>query len=183
MKRLSVFAALIICVMAISGCKKNDDARFFDYQEGKIELDCVLVYNGHENNVKISASEKNEKGEREYVSVKYETPEIIGGYVLEKSGGQYVGKMGEVEIPFGETVVGAVKYVETAFDLSEDMISQITSSENGMTEATVLSEEVSGKVIIDKKGHLSHLELSFADGKTLGISKKSASAKDTEAET
>ncbi|MBQ8474915.1 MAG: hypothetical protein IJ499_04565 [Clostridia bacterium] len=167
MKRVLItfFLAVLLC-----SCGRQEEARFFDYQDGEIDLECVIVYNGHENKVEIAASAPDESGVREKISVRYVSPEMIEGYTLEKNGGEYVGKMGSVEIPFGETVAGVVKYIDMAFSLNEDMISNITAAENGLTEATVLSEELSGTVTTDSNGAPIKLDLSFSDGKTLVLS-------------
>ena len=164
MKRaLCVFMCILLC-----SCGASKES-FFDYQDTELELDCTLIFDGHENEARVTLSAPNEEGERENIRVEYTSPAIIGGYVLEKSGGEYKGKMGSVEIPFGNTVAGVVKKLESAFSLSEDMISDIKAAENGMTEVTVISEEISGKITTDQSGALSSVTLSFSDGHTLSV--------------
>lgn len=165
MKKLIAFA---LCAILLCSCSaKNEE--FFDYQDEEISFDCTLVYNGHENDVKITMSAPNENGERETVRVEYSSPEIIGGYSLEKSNGEYKGKMGDIEIPFGEKTAGVVKAIEKVFFLSEDMISSIETAENKMTEAAFVCEEITGKVIMNEKGELSSIEASFSDGDSVSL--------------
>lgn len=159
---------MLLCIILLCSCTANTE-NFFDYQDGELSFDCTVVYNGNENEAKIYLSAPNEEGERETVTVEYTSPAVIGGYVLEKSGGEYKGKMGGVEIPFGSAATGIVKKLEAAFSLNEDMISDIKAAENGMTEVTVISEDISGKVATDAEGVLSRIELSFADGNTLTV--------------
>ncbi len=160
-----------ICAILLCSCSaKNEE--FFDYQDEEISFDCTIVYNGHENEAKVTLSAPNENGERETVRVEYSSPEIIGGYSLEKSNGEYKGKMGEIEIPFGEKTAGVVKAIEKIFSLSEDMISGIDTAENGMTEAAFVCEEITGKVIMSEKGQLSAIEASFSDGDSVSINIK-----------
>ena len=161
--------ATIICGILLCGCSPKATESFFDYQNNEFSFECKLTYNGHENEVKVTMSAPNEAGERETVIVEYISPEIIKGYTLEKSGGQYKGKMGDIEIPFGERAAGVVKAIEGIFSLGEDMLSGIETAENGMTEAEFLSESVSGKVVMDENGSLSSIEASFTDGDSLEI--------------
>ena len=140
------FIPMLLCIILLCSCTANTE-NFFDYQDGELSFDCTVVYNGNENEAKI----------------------YLSGYVLEKSGGEYKGKMGGVEIPFGSAATGIVKKLEAAFSLNEDMISDIKAAENGMTEVTVISEDISGKVATDAEGVLSRIELSFADGNTLTV--------------
>ncbi len=165
------FSIILICCLLLCGCDSGNEA-FFDYQNSEISFDCTLVYDGHENEAKITMSAPNDEGERENICVEYTAPEIIGGYTLEKSGGEYKGKMGGVEIPFGDKTAGVVKLIEQIFALDEDMISGIKAADNGMTEATFISEEISGKVITDGDGKLSKIEASFSEGHTVAISIK-----------
>ncbi|MBQ7836877.1 MAG: hypothetical protein IJ389_06435 [Clostridia bacterium] len=158
----------LLCVIFMVSCDVTH-TNFFDYQNSDFCFDCVLVYDGNENEAKITLSAPDENGVRETVSVEYISPSIIGGYILEKSGGTYKGKMGDVEIPFGEKTAGIVKKIESAFSLSEDMISDIVAADNGLTEATVISPDLSGKVITDSDGTPVKIELSFSDGHTLVI--------------
>lgn len=165
MKKLISFA---LCAILLCSCSaKNEE--FFDYQDEEISFDCTLVYNGHENSAKVTLSAPNEEGERDTVKVEYSSPEIIGGYTLEKSNGEYKGKMGDIEIPFGEKTAGVVKAIEKIFSLSEDMISSIETAENKMTEASFVCEEITGKVIISEKGELSAIEASFSDGNSVSL--------------
>ncbi|MBR6650916.1 MAG: hypothetical protein IKL36_05850 [Clostridia bacterium] len=165
MKRL---ISLALCCLILCSCGAKDE-KFFDYQNTELSFDCVLVYNGHENEVKITMSAPNEKGERETVRVEYSSPEMIGGYTLEKSNGQYKGKMGDIEIPFGEKAAGVVKAIEKVFSLSEDMISSIETAENQMTEAAFVCEDITGKIIMNEKGELSAIEASFSDGTSVSL--------------
>lgn len=165
MKKLITFA---LCAALLCSCSAKNE-KLFDYQDGEIEFECTLVYNGHENEAKITMSAPNEEGERETVRVEYTSPEIIGGYTLEKSNGQYKGKMGDIEIPFGERAAGVVKAIENIFFLSEDMISGIDTAENGMSEASFVCEGISGKVVMNKDGSLSSIEASFADGDSVSL--------------
>ena len=165
MKKLICF---VICAALLCSCS-FDNEEFFDYQDKEISFDCTLIYNGHENNAKVTMSAPNEKGERETVRVEYSSPEMIGGYSLEKSDGEYKGKMGDIEIPFGEKTAGVVKAIERIFSLSEDMISSIETAENKMTEASFVCEEISGKVIMNEKGELSSIEASFSDGNSVSL--------------
>ncbi len=165
------FSIILICCLLLSACGgKNEE--FFDYQDREIELDCTLVYDGHENGVKITMSAPNENGERENICVEYLEPAIIGGYTLEKADGKYFGKMGGVEIPFGEKTAGVVKLIEQVFALDEEMISGVKAAENGMTEATFICEEISGKIITDAKGEPSKITASFSDGHSIEINIK-----------
>ncbi len=164
MKRLFL---LFICII-LCACSQSKES-FFDYQASEISFECTIIYDGHENEARITMSAPDEEGQRENIRVEYISPAIIGGYVLKKSNGEYKGKMGSVEIPFGDTVSGVVKKAEQAFALSEDMISDIKAADNGMTQATVASEELSGTVMTDADGILRSVELSFSDGHSLSI--------------
>ena len=169
------FISLVLCCLILSSCSAKKES-LFDYQKGELSFDCTLVYNGHENEVKITMSAPNDKGERETVRVEYSSPEIIGGYTLEKSGGQYKGKMGDMEIAFGEKAAGVVKALERVFSLSEDMISGIDTAENGMSEANFVCEDITGQVIINENGELSAIEAGFSDGDSVSISIKNQGA-------
>ncbi len=163
--------SIFLCCFILCGCTSANE-EFFDYQNDEMSFQCAIVYNGHENEVKITMSAPDENGERETVRVEYISPEIISGYTLEKSGGEYKGKMGEIEIPFGENAAGVVKDLESIFSLTEDMISSIETAENGMTEAAFVCEEISGKVIMNDIGELSSIEANFDHGDSLSLKVK-----------
>ena len=162
------FVSVLICIITLVSCA-DTHVSFFDYQRAEFDFECTLTYDGNENKAHIVLSSPDESGTRETVSVEYLSPSIIGGYILEKSGGSYKGKMGDIEIPFGAKAAGVVKKIESAFSLSEDMISDIVAADNGLTEATVISPDLSGKVITDPDGTPVKIELSFSDGHTLVI--------------
>ncbi len=165
---MKYFVSIFLCLIFLCGCsQKTED--FFAYQKNEISFDCTLSYNGHENDVKITMSAPDEKGERETVRVEYTSPKAIKGYTLEKSGGQYKGKMGNIEIPFGEKAAGVVKAMEYIFSLSEEMLSGIDTTEEGLTQAEFACENITGKVIMNEKGELSSIEGSFADGDSICI--------------
>jgi hypothetical protein len=114
-------------------------------------------------------SAPDENGEIETVRLEYTSPDTIKGYSLEKSGGQYKGKMGNIEIPFGEKAAGAVKALESIFSLSEEMLSGIDTTEEGLTEAEFACENITGKVIMTESGQLCSIEGSFADGSSISL--------------
>ena len=165
------FSIILVCLVFLCGCNGNNE-NFFDYQQGEIELECTLVYDGHENGVKIKMSAPNESGERENICVEYTDPSLICGYTLEKSNGKYIGKMAGIEIPFGEKTAGVVRLLEQLFSLDEDMISAIEAADNSMTEATFIAEELSGKIVRDAEGNLKKLEASFSDGHSISLNIK-----------
>ena len=162
------FSLILVICMLFCSCKA-EKKEIFDYQDGEIELDCTLTYNGHENGVKIYMSAPNENGERENIKLEYTEPSIIGGYTLEKADGKYFGKMGGVEIPFGDKTAGAVKLLEQLFSLDEDMVSGISSAENGMTNVDFISDGISGKIITDENGVPVSLDATFSNGYSLSL--------------
>ncbi len=163
---MRLLAVFFVCSVLLCSCSSNNTG-FFDYQDNEFDLQCTLSSDGHESNVKITMSAPNESGQRDTVRVEYISPEIIGGYTLEKSNGEYKGKMGNVEIPFGTKTAGIVKRIEAAFALTEDMISDIKAADNGLTEATVISPDISGKISLNPDSSLHRIELSFSDGHSL----------------
>ena len=159
---------LMICCLLLCSCQ-GESVEFFDYQNAEMTFECTLVYDGHENGAKITMSAPNENGERENICVEYTEPAIIGGYTLEKADGKYIGKMGGIEIPFGEKTAGVVWLIERIFNLDEEMLSDIKTAENGMTEAEFITEDMGGKVITDENGSLYAIEASFSDGHSISI--------------
>ena len=168
MRFLSIF---VICCVLLCSCNASE-AELFDYQDKEMEFECTFVYDGHENGAKITMSAPDENGERADICIEYKEPAIIGGYTLEKTDGKYIGKMGGVEIPFGEKTAGAVMLVEKLFALREDMISSIATAENGMTEAQFVSEDMRGCVTMREDGQLHSIEAAFSDGHNISITMK-----------
>ncbi len=168
---MKFFSAMIICCILLCGCSsKSED--FFSYQNRELSFECTLIYNGHENEAKISMSAPNEEGKREIIRVEYISPQIIRGYTLEKSNGQYKGKMGDIEIPFGERAAGVVQALEYVFSIEKDMLSGIETAESGMTEAEFISDTLSGKVVMNESGQLVSIIANLSNGSSISVKLK-----------